>query len=42
MNGMRDFPNIPITFKTILWEFWATYSGLKDQNNLLKIFIKLY
>ena len=36
------FPKIRITFKTILWELWASYSGLKDQNNLLKVLIKLF
>ena len=34
-------PKIRITFKTILWELWASYSGLSDQNNLPKVFIKL-
>ena len=28
---------IRITFKTILWELWASYSGLNDNNNLLKV-----
>ena len=29
--------------KRILWELWASYSkGLKDQNNLLKVLIKLF
>ena len=35
------FPQIRITFKAILWELWASYSGLLDQNNLLKVLIKL-
>ena len=42
-NMLVIFPKIRITFKTILWEeLWASYSGQKDQNNLLKVLIKLF
>ena len=41
-NMLGIFPKIRITFKTILWELWASYSGQKDQNNLLKVLIKLF
>ena len=36
------FPQICITFKTILWKLWASYPGLLDQNNMLKVLIKWF
>ena len=42
LNSLGIFPKIRITLKTILWEIWASYSGLLDQNNLLIVLIKSF
>ena len=41
-NNFRNLFQNSITFKTILWELWASYSGLLNQNNLLKVLIKSF